>query len=59
MLRIDFTQIEEPFDFIKELMEGRSEEEIQEAHENFCEFLNVHLQIFNRRLERSQIELDS
>lgn len=59
MLKLDFTQIDEPFDFLKEMMIDSSEEEIKEAHENLCEFLNVQVRIFNRRLENGEIDLDS
>lgn len=50
MLRIDFTQQKEPFEFIRELMQGYLEEEIQEAHENYCEYLNLLVRIFNRKM---------
>lgn len=59
MLNIDFTQVKEPFDFLREMMENYSEEEIHEAHENLCEFLNVQVRIINRRLANGEIDLDS
>ena len=59
MLRIDFTQINEPFEFLREMMKDYSEAEIKEAHENLCEFLNVQVRIFNRSLENGEIDLNS
>ena len=59
MLKFDFTDIKEPFDFLYELMKDKSEEEIQEAHRRLCEFLNIRLKIFNEAIKRGKIELDS
>lgn len=59
MLNIDFTQLEEPFDFLYELMPNNTEEEIKEAHMNLCEYLNLQVRIFNRRLKDGEIDLDS
>lgn len=58
MLRVDFTHLEEPFDFLYDLMKGKSEDEIKEAHQNLCEFLNLQLKIFNQQLERGEIDLN-
>lgn len=59
MLRIDFFQQEEPFEFIRELLQGSSEETIKEAHERFCEYLNLMVRIYNKGVERDEIESET
>jgi hypothetical protein len=50
MLQIDFTKRKEPYRFIKKLMSGYSEKEIQQAHERYCEYLNVLVRIYNQKV---------
>ena len=52
MLRIDFTKRKEPYKFIRKLMSGYPEKEIQKAHERYCEYLNVLVRIYNQKGER-------
>ena len=47
MLQIDFTEQKQPFQFIRDVMIGYTEEEIQQAHENYCLYLNLILKIYN------------
>ncbi len=56
-MEIDFTQHREPFNFIREAMEGYSEQEIQDAHENYCEFLNLLVRVNEQIKEREKKEV--
>jgi len=49
MLQIDFTKRKEPYRFIRKLMPGYPEKEIQKAHERYCEYLNALVRIYNQK----------
>ncbi|MGH1428728.1 MAG: hypothetical protein ACRBEE_12365 [Arenicella sp.] len=53
---IDFTKSKEVLPFIREAMKGYSEEEIQEAQEQYALFLNTLQEIHNEEKEREKIE---